>query len=611
MHLVQHTTPSPSLEVPPAATPRRNLDLRRVGPLVALALYLALALVAWWHAWAGGLSASVPAGSIDPVEAIWYFAWVLHVIGHPTNPFYTHAIFAPGGTNVLTTPSTLALGLLFAPLTAAAGPIASFAVALTLTPVAGAFAAFWVARRYCSWQPAAFVAGLCYGFGPFAVSDLRVGHLNLAFLPIPPLVLACLDALVVRGTTKQLRTGLALALLLIVEFFVSTEIVALIAVEVLVALGIALALGPRTVVARLRGAWRGLAVTAVVSAAALAYPLWTTVVGPGHITGPVWKTIPQFSSTVLATVLPHGERRIVDFVSTGNGAYLGVPLLALLVCCPFLWRTARTLRLAVSMAAISFLLSLGYTLHVGQSDTHVPLPAWVLGRLPLLDSIAPSHFAVFVDLFAGLAVALVLDRLRRGDLGVRAVGRATPALALSGVVAATVVLPLLPVLRWPYGVDHVSQPAVLRRPPLANSRSSDILIEYPGIDSGQAQAMLWQAEAGLPYALHDGYSIRPALGGGGNPFEMPDAVELIFAAAQLGRLQAPLPGPTLHDVRAAILADGARFVVVVPHTRQSAIVMVDLSLALGKPSTPLAGGGGVWVLPRTAADGAAGLRASR
>lgn len=610
--MVQPSTLSPPIGEPapaPEAVARGRPDLHRLGPVVAAGAYVVLALAAWWHAWTGGLGSSVAAGSIDPVSGIWYFAWALHFLAHPTNPFYTHAIFAPGGANVLASPSSLALGVLFAPLTLAVGPVASFGVAAIVAPAAGAFAAFWAARRYVSWQPAAFVAGLCYGFGPFASVDLRIGHLNLAFLAIPPLVLLCLDSLVVRGTRRWLATGLALGLLLVAEFFVSTEIEVLLVVEVLIALVLAAILRPRAVASRLRGAWRGLAVAGGVCAAALAYPAWMELAGPGHVTGPVWKTIPQLSSTVLSTVLPHGQRPLVGFVSSGNGSYLGLPLLALLVGCLFVWRGDRRLRWAVAMAAISFLLSLGYTLHVTTGNTHVPLPGWLFGRLPVLSSVGMSRFGAFVDLFAGLAVALVLDHLRRGDLGRRDLaGRPRAALALAAVVAVAVLLPFAPVLRWPYRVDHVTEPAVLRQPPLTDARSSEIVLEYPEVDGYQAGAMLWQAEDRLAYSLHDGYSIQPAAGGGGIPFQAPDAVELIFAAAQLGRLPEPLPAPVLQNVRASVLSDGARFVVVLPHTLQSARVVADLRGALGQPARTLPGGGALWVLRRP--DGG-GLSATR
>lgn len=609
---MQPSTVSPPAGEPvpppaPAAPHPRSADLRRLGPAVAAALYLALALAAWWHAWAGGLGYSVPAGSIDPVAGIWYFAWALHFLAHPTNPFYTHAIFAPTGTNVLVTPSTLALGVLFAPLTLAAGPIASFAVAVTLAPAAGALAAFFAARRYVRWQPAAFVAGLCYGFGPFAAVDLRVGHLNLAFLAVPPLVLLCLDSLLARGTARLLATGFALGLLLVVQFFVSTEMEVLLGLELLVALVLAAALHRRVVAERLRSAFRGLAVAAGVCVVALAYPAWMALAGPGHVVGPVWKTIPQLSSTLLSTVLPHGERPLVGFVSSGNGSYLGVPLLALLAGCLFLWREDRRLRLAVAMAAISFLLSLGYTLHVTAGDTHVPLPGWIFGRLPVLSSVGLSRLGAFVDLFAGLAVALVLDHLRGGDLGRRDLaGRPRAGLALAGILAAAVVLPFLPVWRWPYRVEHVTEPAVLSHPPLSDARGGDVVVEYPEVDTFQAGAMLWQAEGGLAYALHDGYSIQPAPGGGGSAFQAPDAVEVVFAAAQLGRLPAPLPASVLHDVRASVLSDGAAFVVVLPHTPQSSRVVADLRGALGPPSRSWPGGGALWVLRRGAGGVSAG-----
>ena len=77
----------------------------------------------------------------------------------------------------------------------------------TLAPAVSTTGASLAIRRYAAWQPAAFVGGLCYGFGPFLATDLRFGHLNLTFLAIPPLILLALDDLFVRRKPAGARRG--------------------------------------------------------------------------------------------------------------------------------------------------------------------------------------------------------------------------------------------------------------------------------------------------------------------------------------------------------------------------------------------------------------------
>ncbi len=78
----------------------------------------------------------------DPQIFVWSFAWWLHALETGQNPFYSHAIYAPDGVNLAWTTSVPGLALLFTPLTALAGPAASFNVAEMLVPAVSAFTAY-------------------------------------------------------------------------------------------------------------------------------------------------------------------------------------------------------------------------------------------------------------------------------------------------------------------------------------------------------------------------------------------------------------------------------------------------------------------------------------
>ncbi len=347
----------------------------------------------------------------------------------------------------------------------------------------------------------------------------------------------------------------------------------------------------------------------------LAYPAWFAVAGPRHITGPVFPDIGNLTSTLAASVVPHGERAGVRFISGGNGAYLGVPLLASIVAAAWVWRRDAALRFSVLMTAIAYVFSLGAALHVGQENTGVPLPAWILQHLPLLDSIVAARFAVFVDLFAGMSLAIVLDRLHAGDLGALArTGLRRPAAPLAGrrpavpvagsgarrlslacgLVAVATLIPLLLSPLWPYAVRRVAEPQLFRARPLAALDPDSVVRLYPPVLVDD-DPLIWQALGGVGYELSDGYAIVPGLRGHATEDPPVDALSLVFAAGVLGTLRVPASTSTDVAIRRALAGGHITALVVAPGGRDSAKVVSILTSALGRP-TRRSGGAAVWTM---------------
>ena len=586
---------------------------RRAWPyLSAFAVYLAISIAVWWQLLAHGFGAALPAGSADPAQEVWLLAWVPHALGAGLDPFFSHAVFAPSGVNLLDNTSMDLLGLLLAPVTVTAGPVAAFDVAVLLAPALSALGAFALCRRHVTWLPAAFAGGLCYGFGPFLTGDLRYGHLDLTWLVLPPLIFWCLDALLVRGTRRPILTGAVLGALVVAQFFVSTEMLAITALTAALS-AIVMSLGwPRSVVPSLVAARRGLLIAAVIVVVALAYPFWYVVAGPRHFVGPVWHHVGEIAASLAATVEPHAELAGVAFVSGSNGSYLGPALLAVLVVgAAALWRSP-VLRVALLAALAAYVASLGYELHVGHHALDVALPAAALGHVPLLDSIVPERFAAMVDLFCGLALAVIVDHLRRWDRprargGKVATGHtpagpsgpprttsATPAapllVALSLAVCAFALVPLAALPRWPYALSAIRRPAAFAHPTSAGGvrgsrEAAPVLAIYPATPASAADEMVWQAEDGFSFTLADGYAIVP--GGGSHADVSPplDALWLVFAAGSLHELRLPLT----RSSRAAVLGDlralGADDVVVLGGAAGSQAVRRALREVLGPPAS--------------------------
>ena len=183
----------------------------------------------WWGVWSSHPTSTTTCGCGDSALFLWFFAWPAHALAHGLDPFYSTAMSHPGGVNLLANTSELALGMVLAPVTWAFGPVASMNVALTLAPALSALAMFVLVRRWVAWAPAAFAAGLLYGFSPLVLVSLSDAHLMLGWAVVPPLVVACVDELL-TGRRPPVAVGLVLGLLLVVQFFVGTEVLLLLGI---------------------------------------------------------------------------------------------------------------------------------------------------------------------------------------------------------------------------------------------------------------------------------------------------------------------------------------------------------------------------------------------
>ena len=174
---------------------------------LATAAYLVLAVAVWWGVWSGHPTTTSTCGCGDTSLLTWFMAWPAYALRHGGGLFFSTRALHPYGINIPANTSFLAISLPLAPLTWVAGPVASLNDAATLAPVAGALSARALLLRWVAWQPAAFVAGLFYGFSPFVLENLALQHVEFATLVVPPLLFLCLDELLVRQRDRALRSG--------------------------------------------------------------------------------------------------------------------------------------------------------------------------------------------------------------------------------------------------------------------------------------------------------------------------------------------------------------------------------------------------------------------
>src|SRR5580692_8042064 len=208
----------------PGVTPRRSvrsLALAFVG-------YLAVALVLWWNVWSSHPTTVTTCGCGDASLFLWFLEWPAYAMAHGHDPFYSTALFHPAGIDLLSNTSVLAIGTVLAPVTWLFGPVATLNVASTLGPALSALAMFWLLRRWVRWTPAALVGGLVFGFSPFVVVNLAGAHLMTGVLTLVPLMVACLDELLVRQRRSAAKVGALLGLLLSAQFFLGTEVLTIV-----------------------------------------------------------------------------------------------------------------------------------------------------------------------------------------------------------------------------------------------------------------------------------------------------------------------------------------------------------------------------------------------
>jgi hypothetical protein len=496
-------------ENPKTATSRKRGAWKAL--LIAGCVYLLLAFLTWWHVWTSHPTSTTVCGCGDPSLFTWFLDWPAYAIAHGLNPLYSAAMGYPHGVNLLANTSDVALGLMLAPITWAFGPIATLNVALTLAPALSGLAMFILLRRWTSWAPAAFVGGLLYGFSPMVLSNFESAHLQVTVLIVPPLVVACLDELVVRQRRPPIATGVLLGFLLTVQFFLGTEYLAI--MMLLGAVGLAFVIlyvrvkSPHVFEERAPFAIKGFKAAAVTAVVLLAYPAWFALFGTASLPGAIWPVpLSQFASHLRWYLLPSPAGSGSSFGYGGlflSDQYLGFGLLAVLVCGTVVWHRDRRLWLFAALGVIAFVLALGAL------DT-------VFSLFPLLENIVPSRFNMVLYFCAAVMLGIILDHVyrvvraktiggrsrRTRNANIPGVGIwAAPTVAL--LVAALAVGPIA--AYWSQGLPITTRQLALPtwfKDAADRTDTRQVLLVLPDAVS-QESPMTWQAVDHMDYSMVD------------------------------------------------------------------------------------------------------------
>ncbi len=531
-------------------------------------VYLVAAIALFWPAspWS---ATTLPSGLYgrgfgDPAQMTWFLEWVPYALGHGLNLFQTNFLDYPHGVDLANGTSVPLLGLVAAPVTLTVGPVAAFNVLLRLAFASSATSMFFVLRTRCH-RWAAFVGGLLYGFGPYMIAQAQ-NHLNLVFVPLPPVIVWCIYELLAVRRRSPARVGALLGALAGAQFLINPELLTL--------LGVVVALGVVGYLVVQRSEWRAVllalrraAAHAVVVFLALSgYVLYYMLFAPGHLIGPVYApaSLQQYRANLLGPVVPTSLQFVAPlslvvtafrFVAgnfSENASYLSAPLVGLMLFFTWRYRRDRVIFVSALLALVAFVLSLGPQLTVNGDVTSVPLPEGLFVHLPFLDNTVPARFAFVVALFCSVVVALGGERFVT-QLRTSAVRSRSARLGEMGVVALVIsaAVLLLPVV-----------PLATAAPPWTNSAVASLsyiprgasVLTYPFTISPWTEAMSWQAVTDMRFRLVGGYvtaQVNATSGDSHPPLLKPVVVQEFLTASQFGSVARrgpqymyPAPPPT-------------------------------------------------------------------
>jgi hypothetical protein len=414
---------------------------RRSGPgLAVFAGYLAISLLYFGRHLLPhpGRALIGLGGEVDPESFVWSFAWWPHAIESWTNPFYTHAAYAPVGINLVWTASVPALALAFAPVTVLFGPDVSYNVAALVLPALAAWTAYRLCRYLTGSLRASLVGGYLFGFSSYTLAEQYAGHLTMTGVFLLPLVALALVRFVrddLDGRGLAWRLGVLLAL----QFAISTEVT--LTLTVVIALGLILAFAlVRSARGRLLHALppigAGYLLGGILSSPLIAYAFVGFV--PSAFGDPS-----LFNADLLNVVLPTRLTALggSTFGSVSShfpgyleeqGSYLSVPLLLILVLLAVRKRRSPGIRFLLAGFILTLVLAAGTALTV-EGHRVVGFPWALLASSPGFNNVLPERMAVYAALTAAVGVALWIASTAVGRLSSHWL---LPTLAVASVVPA-------------------------------------------------------------------------------------------------------------------------------------------------------------------------------
>ena len=514
----------------PSRSPGRG-RYRWLGVSIAILVYVVLGVVAILPSWLHGASHTLQCGGCgDNGQEVWFLAWGSHALTNLLNPLRTNWIDFPYGVDLADNTSMPLAGFMGAPITLIFGPIAAYNVLLTLAFAGSATACMFACRRWAS-TPAAFAGGLLYGFSPYMVGQ-GAGHLFLLLAPIPPLLLLLFDEMLVRQRLRWWVVGLLFALLEIIQLGWSAELFAETALMSAIGLVVFAFSQRHRIREKLGYAVRALILGVVPVIPFALFFAYEARTGPEHAKGPVHsiRLLSGLSSDLASLVVPTTNQRypfgssalgtrlvamtpahgIVPDV-TESGAFIGIPLLLLVLLGIWKYRRVPMVQFSAVMAVAAFVMSMGSRLHVLGHMTAVRLPFTVLTHLPFLDSEVAARYSLFMWLFVAVLISITVDRWLFSPRRRRIHGRSSVAAVTSRAIPAALlvagVVSLIP--SWPYAIQQIAVPTWFTSVAAREVPQGSTLLPYPLASNSHNLPELWQALDDFRFRMPGGEAAVP------------------------------------------------------------------------------------------------------
>ncbi len=617
------------------ANPTTHRVVLRLARHIAIVLAFTVpSVVLWWHVWSSDPTTTVACPCLDSGQEIWFISWPAYALRHAITPFFSPALWSPSGVNLLNNTSAPIAGITLSPVTWIFGPVLSTNLALTLAPGLSVWSCWWACRRFVRWTPAAVIAGLLFGYSPFVVSSVALGHLSIALLVVPPFVVVLLHEVCVRQQMKASVAGILLGLLICVQFMISVEVLAIMSIAAGIGLIACAVASPKRTRAALPYAGRALSTAFVIAVVLLAWPTWYLLAGPRHISGTPIAGVASIDAQLFHLWSAGPTYRFFNPTATiavGTPVdFLGIGIVVLALASLVVARRRAMSWVLAAVALVCLVLSWGTSIWL--SPTHKLSGVWLPWRIftafPILGDIAPIRFAIFVDLACALLIAIGIDTVSRWGLFGRpaaSVGEATGTIAGTGsgfqararriniVFKACFVgaLTLAVVPQWltyevPLPAQKVTLPQWFATVGKRIAPGSTVLTyPFPMSATLVSQPLVWQAVDGMRFRLAGGYVKVPGSSGRTLTTGAPgSAVRFLYDLTADPVLATPIPvSPRqLQSLRVAIRKWGLSAIVVNdlgPRPSEAAAIFTATTAKEPESSH----GSWVWNLSRADRDG--------
>ena len=279
--------------------------------------------------------------------------------------------------------------------------------------------------------------------------------------------------------------------------------------------------------------------------------------------------ITQFPTQSFGGDLAPGQNVAINI--TEQNAYFGWPLLAVVaIAGVWLWRN-KIARAATITAAVMIVVSLGAELKIGKDATGIELPWEWLGRVPLLESVLETRFAIAA--IPAIAIVLIL-----------ATERALRSSTVSTPWFAGLALALIPLTPTPLPViDRSPTPEFFSAGSWREFTCGGSVVVVPLPGPVDARALRWQQAADFQFPIAGGYFVGPV----GSEREGKYGPEDRSTALVLAKAQSSGQVPQLDAATRAAVFDDLRFwqadVVVLPQTNKRDVLKTTVDRLIGFP----------------------------